>query len=82
MNVFIPDMPVRELDYRDYRAVPTSKVQPQSVDFFGRLRGWQLTDEQVAAVLTYMRNSWDGAAPEVKPAEVTRLRSSLALRPD
>jgi mono/diheme cytochrome c family protein len=43
---------------------------------------WQLTDEQVAAVLTYMRNAWGGAAPEVKPAEVTRLKSSLALRPD
>jgi len=43
---------------------------------------WQLTDEQIAAVLTYMRNAWGGAAPEVKPAEVTRLKSSLALRPD
>jgi mono/diheme cytochrome c family protein len=43
---------------------------------------WLLTDEQVAAVLTYMRNAWGGAAVEVKPAEVTRLKSALALRPD
>ena len=43
---------------------------------------WQLNDEQVAAVLTYMRNSWGGAAPAIPPQDVARLRSSLALRPD
>ena len=43
---------------------------------------WQLNDEQVAAVLTYMRNSWGVAAPAIPPQDVARLRSSLALRPD
>jgi mono/diheme cytochrome c family protein len=43
---------------------------------------WQLTDTQIADVLTYMRNSWGGAAAEVTPAEVSRLKSALALRPD
>ncbi len=43
---------------------------------------WQLNDERVAAVLTYMRNSWGAAAPEVRPADVAKLRSALASRPD
>jgi mono/diheme cytochrome c family protein len=44
--------------------------------------GWQLDDAQVAAVLTYIRNSWDGAAPAVSSTDVARLRSSLAKRSD
>jgi mono/diheme cytochrome c family protein len=43
---------------------------------------WQLSDAQIAAVLTYMRNSWGSAAAEVTPAEVSRLKSALALRND
>jgi mono/diheme cytochrome c family protein len=43
---------------------------------------WQLNDDQVASVLTYMRNSWGGAAPAVSSADVARLRSSLASRSD
>jgi hypothetical protein len=39
-------------------------------------------DEQVAAVLTYIRNAWGSPAPAVAPTEVTKLRSSLASRPD
>jgi mono/diheme cytochrome c family protein len=44
--------------------------------------GWQLTDFEVAAVLTYIRNSWGNASPTVSPDEVTRLRDSLAKRSD
>jgi mono/diheme cytochrome c family protein len=44
--------------------------------------GWQLNDAQIAAVLTYMRNSWGAAAPAVSTADVARLRSGLASRPD
>jgi mono/diheme cytochrome c family protein len=44
--------------------------------------GWQLNDSEVAAVLTYIRNSWGNAAPAVSPDEVTRLRDSLAKRSD
>ena len=44
--------------------------------------GWLLNDSQVAAVLTYIRNSWGGAAPAVSPDEVSRLRASLARRSD
>ena len=42
--------------------------------------GWQLKDDQVAAVLTYIRNSWGNAAPAVSAADVRRQRGSLADR--
>lgn len=38
---------------------------------------WNLDDEQVASVLTYIRNSWGNAAEPVKPADVNSLRKSL-----
>jgi mono/diheme cytochrome c family protein len=44
--------------------------------------GWQLDDVQIAAVLTYMRNSWGAAAPAVSANDVARLRAGLASRPD
>jgi mono/diheme cytochrome c family protein len=44
--------------------------------------GWQLTDAQVAAVLTYIRNAWGNAAPAVTADAVARQRTSLARRSD
>jgi mono/diheme cytochrome c family protein len=44
--------------------------------------GQQLDDDQVAAVLTYMRNSWGGAAQAVTREQVSRVRMDTALRPD
>jgi mono/diheme cytochrome c family protein len=55
-------------------AQPTASGMPS----YGR----QLDDEQVAAVLTYMRNNWGGAAEAVSPAQVSKVRSDTALRPD
>jgi len=40
--------------------------------------GWQLTDEQVAAVLTYVRNHWGNAAPAVTAESVRSSRAALA----
>jgi mono/diheme cytochrome c family protein len=37
--------------------------------------GWKLTDQQGAAVLTYIRNSWGNAAPAVTAHQVSKLRS-------
>jgi mono/diheme cytochrome c family protein len=42
----------------------------------------QLDDNQVAAVLTYMRNSWGGGAAPVKAGDVAKVRSDTALRAD
>jgi mono/diheme cytochrome c family protein len=44
--------------------------------------GWQLTDVQVAAVLTYIRNAWGGSAAAVSSKAVTKARSELASRAD
>jgi mono/diheme cytochrome c family protein len=43
---------------------------------------WQLKDDQVAAVLTYIRNSWGSAAPAVSADDVRKQRSDLANRTD
>jgi mono/diheme cytochrome c family protein len=39
------------------------------------------TDEQIAAVLTYIRNSFGNKAPAVKPEQVTALRSEVGKPP-
>jgi mono/diheme cytochrome c family protein len=42
---------------------------------------WRLNNAQVAAVLTYIRNSWGNAAAAVSPDAVARRRTSLAKSP-
>ena len=37
--------------------------------------GWQLSDAQIAAVATYLRNSWNHAASAVSADEVHKARS-------
>ena len=39
---------------------------------------WRLNDDQVAAVLTYIRNHWGNAAPAVTAATISKQRASLA----
>ena len=56
------------------QAQPTAPGMPS----YGR----QLDDAQIAAVLTYMRNGWGAAAAPVGAADVARVRSDTALRPD
>ncbi len=43
---------------------------------------WQLNDKQMAAVLTYVRNSWGNAAEAVSEGAVRSARSSLVTRAD
>jgi mono/diheme cytochrome c family protein len=44
--------------------------------------GKQLDDDEVGAVLTYLRNTWGGAAAAVTPEQVSNVRRDTALRPD
>jgi mono/diheme cytochrome c family protein len=44
--------------------------------------GWQLDDEQIAAVGTFIRNSWGQKAPPVSGEQVKEARSALAARAD
>jgi mono/diheme cytochrome c family protein len=39
--------------------------------------GWKLNDAQIAAVLTYVRNSWANAAPAVSAHDVAEIREKL-----
>ena len=40
--------------------------------------GYRLNDDQVAAVVTYVRNSWGNAAGAVSPDTVRTLREKVA----
>jgi mono/diheme cytochrome c family protein len=51
-------------------AFPTSPAMPSF--------GYRLDDRQVAAVVTYIRNSWGNAAPAVEAETVRALRSRVA----
>jgi mono/diheme cytochrome c family protein len=64
---------------RGARSVGTS-AQPTApgMPSYGR----QLDDNEVAAVLTYIRNSWGGTASPVSSEQVSRVRRDTALRPD
>lgn len=42
--------------------------------------GWQLNDDQVAAVASYVRNTWGHQAPLVTADEVKSIRANLARR--
>ena len=44
--------------------------------------GWQLDDAKVAAVLTYLRNSWGAAASSVSAGTVHDARADLSARSD
>lgn len=44
--------------------------------------GWQLSDEEIAAVTTYVRNSWGHAAPATASSAVHKARQELQARSD
>ncbi len=56
------------------RAVPT-KIQPSPLTM--PAFDWKLTDEQIAAVLSYVRSSWGNSAAPVATEDVTKLRERL-----
>ncbi len=47
--------------------VPTGAAMPAF--------GWKLTDKEVAAVITYVRNSWGNEAPDVSSDKVRTVRT-------
>lgn len=52
------------------KASPTALAMPSFA--------WKLSDDEVAAVLTYIRNSWGNAAPAVTAADVKDMRQKLS----
>jgi mono/diheme cytochrome c family protein len=56
------------------RTVPTdAKPTPSSMPSYG----WKLNDAEIAAVASYVRNSWGNAAPAVTSGQVKSLRKKL-----
>jgi mono/diheme cytochrome c family protein len=53
---------------------PTAPAMPQFA--------WLLKDDEVAAVLTYIRNNWGNAAPAVSTGEVGKARRAFIERTD
>jgi len=43
---------------------------------------WVMNDDQVAAVVTYIRNSWGNSAPAVSRADIAKERAALVERSD
>lgn len=58
-------------------ATPAAPTAPGMPSF-----GWILNDDQVAAVLTYVRNSWGNSAPAVNAGDVAKAREAFAERSD
>lgn len=56
---------------------PPAPTAPAMPEF-----GWTLNDEQVAAVATYIRNSWGNSAPPVNASDVKNTRQMLVERSD
>jgi mono/diheme cytochrome c family protein len=53
------------------------------VTYNAEMPAWsQLSDEQIAAVITYIRASWGNAAPAVLPETVQAIRETEAARTD
>jgi mono/diheme cytochrome c family protein len=42
---------------------------------------WKLNDAEIAAVATYIRNSWGNSAPVVTASDVAKLRRKVAAKP-
>ena len=56
------------------KPAPTAPAMPQF--------GWILNDEQVADVVTYIRNGWGNSAPSVTASDVKKTRQMLVERSD
>lgn len=50
------------------------KITVNGVDYNGVMPAWDLNDEDVANVMTYIYNSWGNASREVKPDDVSANR--------
>ena len=54
----------------------SGKIQVNGKDFNSQMPALNLSDEDVANVLTYVYNSWGNSGHEVLPAEVAKVRAA------
>jgi mono/diheme cytochrome c family protein len=52
-------------------AAPTGPAMPSF--------GWRLSDQQIADVVTYLRNNWGNAAPAISASQVSDIRKVVAV---
>ena len=62
---------------RGARTVPTAKEPTASTM---PAYDWKLSDTEIAAVASYVRNDWGNAAPEVSAEQVKVLRQTLGAK--
>ncbi len=57
-------------------------IEVNGKTFDGEMPPWKefLSDEQVAAILTYIRTSWGNKASAIKPEDVARVREETKMR--
>ncbi|WP_297322781.1 cytochrome c [uncultured Bartonella sp.] len=53
--------------------MPSTEKRPADLAMPGF--GWRMNDEEVAALVTFLRSSWTNQAPEVKAADVAKVRT-------
>ena len=60
----------------------TGEIDVEGETYSGAMPPWKsfLSDEQTAALLTYIRSSWGNDAPEVTVAEVAKVRAATEER--
>ena len=59
----------------DRTAVTSSRPTPLSMPSFA----WKLSDQEIADVATYVRNSWGNRAPPILAKQVGEMRRNLGL---
>lgn len=62
------------------QTLPGLKAAPSSITM--PPFGWRLDDNQIADVVTFIRNSWGNSAPPVTAEEVRKVRENKNLFPD
>ncbi|UWU75249.1 cytochrome c [Bradyrhizobium huanghuaihaiense] len=60
-------------------AIPSTSERPERLVMPGF--GWRLNDDEVAALATFVRQSWSNAAPAVTTADVAKLRGAVNTTP-
>ena len=57
------------------------QVQVKGATYNGAMPAWkQLKDEEIAAVLTYIRNEWGNSAPAITAEQVAKIRAETAAQ--
>lgn len=58
-------------------------IQVKGATYNGAMPAWkQLTDDQIASILTYIRNEWGNSAPPISAEQVAKIRAETSAQTD